>query len=114
TLSLRSLMGKYYREHGRYSRSLIHWEWAWKATKAAAGGNAKKIADFTFAHWTRLLASLGRTKQLESLLAETKDRVFDGGPLSAIIGGTREGYAAMLVRPGDAFRCGTYALDNVA
>jgi hypothetical protein len=52
--SLHANLGRYYRERGLYSKALKHWETAWNATRTAANGPAKEVADFTFAHWTRL------------------------------------------------------------
>jgi len=80
TPALESQMAKYYREHGYYTLALKRWESAWAATKAL-DGTGKEIADITFAHWTSLLASLGRLDQLKALFAETESRVFDGGVL---------------------------------
>jgi RHS repeat-associated protein len=111
--ALRANLARYYREHGRYTRALENWELAWKATHEAKDGAAKKIADFTFAHWTRLLGSLGRMDTLGSLFQQTRDRSFDSGPLEQIINGTKEGYRDMLTQPGICFNCGTYALINV-
>ena len=112
--SLRANLGRYYREHGRYTKALQHWELAWHATHTAKDGAAKSVADFTFAHWTRLLASLGRVDTLRSLYKETENRIFDAGPLQQLIDNTREGYRDMLLSPGICFKCGTFALINVA
>src|SRR6266540_4687869 len=57
--SLESQLGKYYREHGRYTLALQHWAAAWAVTKDAADGPAKEVADFTLAFYTRLLAIKG-------------------------------------------------------
>jgi hypothetical protein len=112
--SLRANLGRYYREHGRYSLALRHWEAAWAATRDAHEGPAKAVADFTFAYWTQLLASLGLADTLRSLFQETKGRAFDAGPLQQIINDSKEGYHLMLTDPGACFQCGTYALHNVA
>src|SRR5262249_38405497 len=111
--SLRANLARYYREHGRYTRALQHWELAWNATHAAKHGAAKGVADFTFAHSTRLLGSLGRMDTLRSLYQETQGRTFDSGPLEQIINGTKEGYRDMLMQPGVCFKCGTFALINI-
>ncbi|MBI3192219.1 MAG: hypothetical protein HYZ36_06085, partial [Pedosphaera parvula] len=65
------------------------------------------------AHWTRLLASLGRIEALEVIFKENSDRVLDQGPLSQMWSRTREAYAMMRVRPEIAYRCGTFAMANV-
>jgi RHS repeat-associated protein len=111
--SLRANLGRYYREHGLYTRALEHWQAAWDATHTATNGPAKGVADFTFAYWTSLLASLGRMDTLKGLFEETRGRVFDGGPYQQIINETREGFRTMRTQPGICFKCGTYALGNV-
>jgi len=111
--SLHANLGCWDYEHGLYTRALNHWQTAWKATHLETGGPAKAVADFTFAHWTRLLASLGRVETLRELFNETQGRVFDGGPLQQMINSSKEGYRMMMTDPGDCFKCGTYALINL-
>src|SRR5260370_14701718 len=112
TPALESQMAKYYREHGYYTLALKHWESAWAATKAL-DGTGKEIADVTFAHWTSLLASLGRLDQLKTLFAETESRVFDGGVLQQLINSTREGAMSMQISPATSYQCGTFALQQL-
>ncbi len=90
------------------------WERVWNATKDASDGSAKKIADFTFAHWTHLLASLGRKDTLNTLYEETQNRTFDGGPLQQIVNQAKNGYRMMTTEPGECFKCGTFSLNQVA
>lgn len=110
--SLRANLAQAYRERGLYSSALNHWERAWNATRGETG-HGKQVADFTFAYWTRLLASLGRVETLESLFKETEGRAFDGGPLQQVVDATREGYTIMKLRPGFSYQCGTYALRHL-
>ena len=112
--SLHCNLGRYDRMHGYYTRALAHWETAWSFTKKSKSGNAKAIADYTLAHWTSLLGSLGRMDTLTALFDETADRVFESGPLQQIVNGTREGLHTMRTRPGGSFKCGTFALHGVA
>ncbi len=112
--SVRANLARYYYDHGRYTRALTHWENVWNATRYLQSGPGKEVADFTFAYWTKLLASLGRVDDLTSLFSETQGRVFDSGPLQQVINGTMEGYRTMLSSPGICFKCGTFALNNVA
>jgi hypothetical protein len=65
--SLRINLGKYYRDNGQYTLALEHWEAAWEATKHYPAGEGKKVADYALAHWTRLLAGLGRVETLDRL-----------------------------------------------
>jgi YD repeat-containing protein len=113
TPCLRANLGKYYRKQGRYTLALQRWELAWAATKHL-GGPSKRVADFTLAHWTSLLASLGRVDTLRKLFDETKNRPLDGGYLQQMFDAAREGYQAMLVHPGSSFQCGNYALHQLA
>jgi hypothetical protein len=66
--SLDAALGKHYFETGRQTLALEHWQLAWEATKNHPSGNGKKMADFALAHWTRLLASLGRYEDLWALI----------------------------------------------
>jgi len=112
--SLQANLGLYYRNIGRYSLALNHWEAAWESTRHAESGATKDISDFVLAHYTRLLASLGRLETLGEIFTETRDRFLDGGPLFQTFDATREGYRTMLWRPDVAYRCGSLALRNVA
>src|SRR5437667_10909560 len=114
TPSLRNNLGVHYRNKGRYSLALAHWENAWETTKLADSGRAKAVADFALAHYTRLLASLGRKETLGAIFLGTKGRVLDAGPLEQILEATKEGYQTMLNDPGIAYRCGSMALSHVA
>jgi tetratricopeptide (TPR) repeat protein len=64
TPSVRANLAYMYREHGRYTPALEHWEQAWAATRHHKTGDGKAVADYALAHWTRLLASLGRAWKL--------------------------------------------------
>jgi hypothetical protein len=111
--SVRSNLGKRYRELGRYTLALEHWEQAWAETASARDPGGKRVADFTLAHWTRLLASLGRREQLALLLPGTFDRRLDGGPLQELFLATQEGFQRMVKEPEVAYRCGTLAVLGV-
>jgi len=114
TPSLRNDLGFYYRNKGRYSLALEHWEAAWETTRLADSGSAKAVADFALAHYTRLLASLGRVETLQDIFTETRERALDGGPLQQVFNGTREAFRTMAYHPEIAYRCGSLALNNVA
>src|SRR5581483_9044079 len=111
--SIRANLGRFDYEHGLYSKALDHWQAAWQATHQEPSGSGKTVADFAFAYWTKLLASLGRIDTLRDLFAETQGRVFDGGQLQHLVDNTKEGYHMMLSNPGICFKCGTFALMNV-
>ncbi len=112
--SLDAVLGKYYNDVGRYTLALEHYELAWAATKSDATRNGKRVADLAFANWTRLLASLGRIETLDALFQETRGRVLDRGPLSQKWARTWEAIAEMRQKPGISYKCGTFALNNVA
>jgi len=112
--SLHSDLGFHYRQIGRDTLALQHWEAAWNATGTAQSGPAKAVADFTLAHWTRLLASLGRYETLTAILQDTRGRVLDRGPLSQMWARTGEAIAQMRLRPGISYSCGTFALYEVS
>lgn len=74
----------------------------------------KRIADEALAHRATLLASLGRKEELEDLAATQPDRVLDGAELSVLWRETLDALKVMRSQPGRAYRCGTYALEQVA
>lgn len=113
TPSLRCNLAEYYRQHGRYSLALNHWENAWNTTSPEESRNGKKVADFALVNWTRLLASLGRTDTLKRVFEETSTRVLDSGPLQQIFNATKEGFRTMTLNPGISYLCGTLALSHI-
>ena len=114
TPSVQANLGQYHRQQGRFSLALQHWEVAWQGTKHHRNGPGKRVADYGLAHWTRLLASLGRTETLAALFQENRERVLDQGPLSQKWARTREAFRQMQRRPGLSYQCGTFALEAVA
>jgi RHS repeat-associated protein len=112
--SLEVNMAEHYRGRGRYTLALQHWENAWEATKQSPDAKAKQIAVRAVSGWTRLLASLGEKDRANGLLRELQ---LSGLPLrsyGSVIEGTKGGLVVMDARPGDAYRCGSYALGHVA
>jgi hypothetical protein len=113
-LSIRTHLGKYYKDRGQVSRALRHWEKAWEQGRAIEDGPGKRLADYTLVHWTRALASLGRVDTLDRLFTETAGRTLDRGPLQQIFNATKEALMVMHFDSSVAFRCGTHALSAVA
>ncbi len=103
-----------YREMGRYTLALEHWAAAWDATAEAQDPGGKRVADYTLAHWSSLLVSLGRQEALTVLFAETQGRELDGGPLQERLYATQESYRRMMHDPSVAYRCGTLAVMRLA
>ncbi|MBI4659580.1 MAG: hypothetical protein HY735_12135 [Verrucomicrobia bacterium] len=114
TPSLRANLGRHHRQQGRWTLALEHWQAAWEATQNHRDGHGKRVADYILAHWTRLLASLGRTDTLAAIFQKNRDRLLDQGPLSQMWVRTREAFGQMQRRPGLSYQCGTFALDAVS
>jgi len=112
--SLRVNLAEYYRESGRYSLALEHWEKAWLATKQSSDVACQKLAVRAFAGWTHLLASIGEKEKLKALFAELNSLQLPLGSYSTVIEETQEGLVTMRARPEVSFRCGSYALGNIA
>ena len=79
TPSLRVHLAEHYRENGRYTLALSHWETAWLLTKDSEGRNSRDIASRAVAGWTRLLGSLGRKDQQAELFNEASRLGLDKG-----------------------------------
>jgi len=114
TASLRGNLAEHYRELGRLTPALEHFERAWESSKRSEERAGKEVADFTLAHWTRLLASLGRREQLLELLGEQARRGRPmRGALAQMLNRTSAGVSTMLHSPGISYRCGSLALYNL-
>src|SRR5579871_4775659 len=75
--SLHTGLGSLYRETGRYTLALEHWESAWQSTKQFDNGDGKAVADYALVSWLTLLSSLGRVETMEKLIAEVGNWKFD-------------------------------------
>jgi len=115
TPSVRAQLGFGYREQGRMTPALAHWEATWSRVKRNEDAGGRRVADFTLAHYTQLLAALGRTDELGAILWEAKDRAVaaSGRRLQYLLESSREAWIVMRNHPGIAFRCGTLALREV-
>jgi hypothetical protein len=111
--SLHLHLAERYRVMGRYSAASEHWEQCWQAVKDSEDLVAKRISARALAGWLKLLGSLGRQTQMESLLSEAEPRGLFNSPYAPALKSSREGLAVMKGRPGDAFRCGSLALSQV-
>ena len=79
--------------------------------KSAAG---RSVAELTAAHWSQLLASLGRTETLARLFEETKGWQWQNTEWQDLFRQSADGYYTMRHYPGVSYRCGTFALANIA
>ena len=114
TPALRVCIGQHYLETGRYIKTLEHWERVWEETKSYQTGPGKRVADYALAHWTRLLVALGRMEELELILAETRERHLDGGPLQQKFLRTQEAFGIVRRHPSASYRCGWMVLNNLS
>jgi RHS repeat-associated protein len=114
TPSLRANLGAYYRQSGRYTLALNHLQAAWSATKDASQGPARLVADQAYADYVSFLADLGRSDELSVMFKEGAARSVGRGPLQQAVNAAREGYQLMLADPSASYKCGTFALNQVA
>ncbi len=114
TPDLQVHLAEYDRARGRYSEALAYWQAAWNETKDSQDAAAQRLAVRDMAGWTRLLASLGRKDQLEKLFGELSARHLPLETYSTEIQETEEGLGMMKAKPGDSYRCGSYALGHLA
>lgn len=114
TPSLQANLGRHYCTEGHWTKSLEEWEQAWDATKNYERGAGKRVADYTLAHWTRLLVELGRLDELQVLLAEAGNRRLDGGPLTQKFLRTKELYGILQHYPEASYRCGWLVLNRLS
>src|SRR6266567_9597342 len=112
--SLHANLGFYYRQFGRYTRALDHWQQAWDATKGSSTDNGKSVADFTLAHWSRLLSNLGRADTLRAIHQATEGRHLERQEWERLFSASRQTRQTMEQQPGVSYRCGTYALIQIA
>lgn len=111
--ALRSTLAQRYRETGRYTLALNHWEKAWETVKTADEVQARAIADYTLANWTQLLASLGRVEKLETVFQEAGERTLADSRWQQLYQRSRTALKTMKARPGISYRCGTAAMFNM-
>jgi RHS repeat-associated protein len=110
TPSLNMHLAEYYREMGRYSLAMIHWEAAWNGSKDANDASSRDVAARTITGWMGLLANLGRLEEIDELMAQAKRLGVDRGSYATRMHGIRDSLASMKRRPEISYRCGTYAL----
>ncbi len=110
---VRNALAVMYRQTGRYTRALQHWESAWEAAKANSSVNGRVVADATLVNWLGLLSSLGRVQTMKSLFTETEGRVFERSEQYRRYETAQSAYYIMLEHPQIAFRCGAFALKAV-
>jgi RHS repeat-associated protein len=112
--ALHSIAALENRRLGRYTAALGHWNSAGTMVRSDDVGNGKAIFDFTLVHHASLLASLGRTDELAPLVRNYQFRVMAQPHWAEMWARTIEAFFVLRRNPGIAYRCGTYALNNVS
>jgi len=110
--ALNTNLGLIYYNTGYFSKALESWQSAWDASKAETGAGPTRIANRAIAELIRMEARLGGMDQLNAHFAEIEGRVITGGA-GVIIEHAKEGLWLMKNRPGVAFRCGPFAVENI-
>lgn len=98
---------------GYFSKALEYWWAAWEAAKDGSDKVSRQIANQAVAEYARMCARVGRKDELIALFAELGDRKFTGDA-AVQLGSARQGLWTMRNKPGIAYRCGPYALANIA
>jgi RHS repeat-associated protein len=114
SLALRKELALRYQDAGRITRAMTFWSEAWDIASQAEGRENKVVADYALVYGARLMASLGRLEELLPIAVAHRDRVLSEPHLAQMWVRTREAIYGMRRSPGIAYRCGTYALNNVA
>ena len=114
TPALEVHLAEHDRARGRYDEALAHWQSAWDETKDNQDAVSQGLAVRDIAGWTRLLASLGRKDEIETLLGELAERHLPLGIYATTIQGTRDAVGLMEGQPGESYRCGSFALAHLA
>ncbi len=113
TPSLQIHLAERYRVMGRYSAAMKHWETAWEGSKTGTDEASRKMAARALSGWMRLLGSLGHKERLESLLDEAEQRDLFTTSYAHLLQASRESLSVMKGRPGESYRCGSFALSRV-
>lgn len=114
TPSIRLQLGAHYRLVGRDSRALEHWQAGWLATQAYSAGTGKALADRLLGRLVELLVNYGRQSDLDAVLEAVRDRKLSDLTQQLGLTQARERLTMMKNLSGRVFRCGTFALQQVA
>lgn len=110
TPSIQANLAAYYRSSGRYTKALSAWESAWATLKDFQSGNGRHVADYVLASWSGLLSSLGRLDALRALQTASAGRVLSDLEWERRFSASMRNLKTMQERPGESYRCGTFAL----
>ena len=98
---------------GYFSKALGFWKDAWDRSKDGQDEVSVRIANLALAEYAKMNARVGRKEELDRVFVLAQSRQFMGDA-RVKIGSALEGRWTMEHRPGVAFRCGPYALANIA
>jgi RHS repeat-associated protein len=110
--SLLTGLGIIYRRTGHFSLALRAWEEAWSLGKETTEPRQKNVADRAIGELFELNARLGRFEVLEKLFTEIDGRDVRGAATEKV-SGARQALWLMHNRPGESFRCGPLALNEI-
>src|ERR1041384_4446469 len=105
-------LGLEYRHTGWVFKGLEAWQQAWVARKEEKKIMGKALMDRAVGELAELNARLGRRDQVEAILKEIAGRPLIG-PATEKITAAREGVWMMHNEPGNAFKCGPFALERI-
>jgi RHS repeat-associated protein len=105
-------LGLEYRRTGWFLKALDAWEQAWASGKGEKSLMGKVLIDHAVGELAELNARLGRRDRVEAILKEIDGRPLIG-PATEKITAAREGVWMMYNEPGNAFKCGPFALDRI-
>jgi YD repeat-containing protein len=97
---------------GYFSLALSDWSGAWEGAKDIPTVEGTTVANAAVAQYVRMLARVGRKRELSVILEAVKNREFQGKARANYVA-AREGYAQMVTGPDRAYRCGPFALASV-
>lgn len=98
---------------GYFQDALDHWNAAWEIAKDGEDDASQQLANQALANYAKMNARIGRMAELEAIAAQAERRNFMGDARVKMTSAL-EGLWTMRNRPGLAFRCGPYALLNIA
>jgi len=100
-------------ETGYFSKALEYWWGAWVAAKDGSDAVSIAVANQAVAEYAKMCARVGRKAVLAPLFEEVQSRTFTGDA-AVKLGSAQQGFATMEKKPGISYRCGPYALANIA
>ncbi len=98
---------------GHFSKALDFWWRSFELAEAGTDRISKRIANRAVAEYAKMNARIGRRHELDRVFDRIKSRDFEGSARVTLENAV-EGRAVMEKKPGVAFRCGPYALVNIA